>query len=376
MRQRQINIIILALLLFFSNQSSRTQSCGTIPSPDVYNNIPDIQIAKSRNNKIRIPLVFHIIQPLGSSFNLNLNDFQENVKELNKAFALTNMEFFICKLPKYIQGAKTHYNQTSYKLGQTYNELGKINVYVIEELTDMEGDNFYCGLGSIPNSFNINTRRILLVRSCFASSNLFIHEMGHFLGLYHTHNEWEDSELVNGSNCDVSGDYICDTPADPNLAYLPYNISICNYTDSLTDLNGDLYMPDITNYMSYAPPKCRNSFTSQQIEIMNYHATESYQFMINFLEPNFNYSYLAPNIATDGVNLFLKNKKNNTSLKIKVWSLMGQQMKTLENYKSREEKLLYLSTSDLPTGFYLLSVEYGQLGEFKEVETFKFYKSN
>ncbi len=339
---------------------------------------PYDQIAEDRNNKIRLPLVFHVIQPIGSSFNLSLDDFQEKIKTLNRAFASTNMEFFLCELPKYTQGEKTHYCQTSYKLGQAYNKSGKINVYLVEELIDNENDNTYCGLGSLPTPFNIGTRRIVLVKKCFYTSSLFTHEMGHFLGLYHTHNEWADSELVDGSNCEIAGDYICDTPADPNLLYLRYRTttSTCIYTDSLKDLNGDLYMPDITNYMSYAVTKCRNTFSQQQIEIMNYHAATSFNFLVNCPEPNFSYSYIAPNVVNgEGFNLYLKNGKMNMPLKISVWSLIGQQMKVVESYKQQEEKLLFVEVANLPSGFYTLSVEYEQLNKFKEIETFKFYKS-
>jgi len=321
---------------------------------------------------------FHILQPIGSSFILSLDDFLESIKTLNNAFSVTNMEFFLCELPKYIQGEETHYRQTSYKLGQAYNKSGKINVYVVEKLIDSENDNTYCGLGSLPSAFNIGTRRIVLVKECFHASSVFIHEMGHFLGLYHTHNEWADSELVDGSNCEIAGDYICDTPADPNLLYLRYrtSTSACIYTDSLRDLNDELFLPDVTNYMSYSVDKCRNTFSPQQIQIMNYHAANSFNFLSNCPKPNFAYSYIAPSIVTsEGFNLYLKNGKINMPLKISIWSLIGQQMRVVESYKQQEEKLLFVDVANLPIGFYTLSIEYEQLNKFEEIETFKFYKS-
>lgn len=78
------------------------------------------------------------------------------------------------------------------------------------------------------------------------------HEIGHCLGLYHTHHGTSDQEpgikeLVNGSNGDVAGDYIRDTPADPGL----WAGGVIYDGGDLRDANGDKYNPDRTNFMSY-----------------------------------------------------------------------------------------------------------------------------
>ncbi|MBC6401121.1 MAG: hypothetical protein GDA37_08945 [Ekhidna sp.] len=64
------------------------------------------------------------------------------------------------------------------------------------------------------------------------------HELGHCLGLYHTHKglayrERGCAEAIDGSNCNTCGDLVCDTPAD----------------NGKVNTNG--YMPDLTNIMSY-----------------------------------------------------------------------------------------------------------------------------
>ena len=60
----------------------------------------------------------------------------------------------------------------------------------------------------------------MYVRNDRYATSTVAHEMGHCLGLYHTHNGTGDNngtpELVNGSNSSTAGDYITDTPADPN----------------------------------------------------------------------------------------------------------------------------------------------------------------
>lgn len=100
-------------------------------------------------------------------------------------------------------------------------------------------------------------------------ANTLAHEIGHLLGLSHTHDGAIEPELVDGSNCAVGGDMLCDTPADPNLSTPGYVLAPCQYVGTVTDANGDLYAPLLNNVMSYTP--CRaDSLTPQQGAVMRY----------------------------------------------------------------------------------------------------------
>ena len=76
------------------------------------------------------------------------------------------------------------------------------------------------------------------------------HEMGHCLGLFHTHHgtaindyaEGGNPEYVNGSNSLQAGDFIEDTPADP----CEWDIW-GRYCGTGTDANGDIYNPSPIN---------------------------------------------------------------------------------------------------------------------------------
>ena len=72
---------------------------------------------------------------------------------------------------------------------------------------------------------------------------------------------------MDGTNCTVSGDLVCDTPADPNLYYLYADVDSqsCEYLGAIgdcdaTDANGELYVPSTENVMSYSPFFCREGF--------------------------------------------------------------------------------------------------------------------
>ena len=88
----------------------------------------------------------------------------------------------------------------------------------------------------------------LLVNRDYYKKTTIAHEVGHCLGLFHTHHGTFSGEsnnatpeLVDGSNSAIAGDYVVDTPADPN-AWL-YGM----YSGNGKDANGDLYPVFVTS---------------------------------------------------------------------------------------------------------------------------------
>ncbi|MDE6543976.1 MAG: hypothetical protein K2K76_08430 [Muribaculaceae bacterium] len=128
-------------------------------------------------------------------------------------------------------------------------------------------------------------KAVVISNACILQPNSYsrsavTHEVGHCLGLYHTHritgllwkkyneisekNEKnEEEEYVDGSNSDKTGDYLSDTPADPCL--WPWNKYSSN--SSIVDGHGDRYNPDLYNIMSYSP--LQQDFTRMQVQRMH-----------------------------------------------------------------------------------------------------------
>ena len=155
----------------------------------------------------------------------------------------------------------------------TNNHQDGIDIYLFDDL-DIGGFGLANGIGE--------STELLLGGYWFGDQvlplsrlKIISHEMAHVLFLWHTHHgtdpydDGNDSnacaELVNGDSLNRAqcGDYIYDTPADPNIGFNANRYS-CVYEGGGTDANGDAYQPDTTNLMSYSYPTCLEGFTPKQ----------------------------------------------------------------------------------------------------------------
>ncbi len=135
-----------------------------------------------------------------------------------------------------------------------------------------------------------------------AHLNVLIHEMGHVLGLFHTHEDRICNESTATGNCsspllgkpicNCCGDFICDTPSSNKIDIK------CTTTDHPIDNN---YMSYPDKYFDY----CRTLFTSEQVRRLWSHL--SYQqynkVVVNGLKPlKILQDVLAQEIITSGTH--------------------------------------------------------------------------
>ncbi|MBA3704347.1 MAG: T9SS type A sorting domain-containing protein [Bacteroidetes bacterium] len=219
-----------------------------------------------------VALTFHITTRTDGTGGISLTVVMDQLKRTNSIYRQAGIEFFVCKTLYHNDDAL--YTITSADATSKYGPLDDKNTGDVWFAGEADGA---CGWASLPGSVNA---RVVLGNSCVTNGTTMEHELGHYFGLQHTH---AGGELVarpgsgKPTNCTTDGDGFCDTPADPTLSGVSVSSTTCLITSAMgVDANGDTYVPDAQNIMSYSPQKaCRTTFSKEQIEYMNYIANNN-----------------------------------------------------------------------------------------------------
>jgi len=221
-------------------------------------------------------IVAHIVRDTFGNPNLTEEALAEAIDSLNADFAPICASFNVCEI-RYIPNFQydvLNDDEERAEMAAYYNVKERINMYFVTG-----ADSPYCGvatLSGITQNDDVNPMITILKGDCMApGSKTISHEMGHFFSLLHTFDgpPTGTQELVDGSNCTTTGDMICDTPADPYLEGTAAEDYVdptndCRFINMSKDGNGDWYVPDVGNIMSYYQSSCACGFTYGQYKRM------------------------------------------------------------------------------------------------------------
>lgn len=243
--------------------------------------------ATVNNSKYRLRVYMHVIRKSDGTGGHSYLDVQNSMTILNSDFNPYDIYFLWNGTIDYINDSSL-YNYADTTVFSINNHIDGIDIYLFpDEVTNPQGKANGVGNGSA-----------FFIGGMFSSSISYVpshaisHEMGHVLFLYHTHHgtcyeNGGDSnqcpEFVDGSNSDCCGDYIEDTPADPNINF-NVNITTFQWLGSGYDQHGDPYTPDTQQIMSYTDIRCMSHFSPGQVERM-YAAIESLSHLQSALMP-------------------------------------------------------------------------------------------
>lgn len=199
----------------------------------------------------------------------NDDKFKKMIRNVNRYYARCNVGFVVRYFNYIDNSSKKVFKQGEWQsenLFRRYNKPRLINVYYVDTLYSAQGK-MLDGIGSFPEMRQQNIDRVVLAKDQAVVSSTLAHEIGHYLGLLHTHETSHGAELVNGTNSHKAGDFLSDTPADPNLRGL-VDARTCTYKGKKTDANKEPYRPDVRNIMSYSEKNCRKKFSQGQCNLI------------------------------------------------------------------------------------------------------------
>ncbi len=242
--------------LFFSliNINSQAQSCGTPSTPAVLHDhhFDDDYRGGLTTTVVRI-WVHQVNMDDGTGGN-SWTNIMNQVDQMAGDFQSHNICFVLVGRSEINNTAYFNINADDHpqipNLTTTNLHEDAIDIYSLPQAV---GGGWWGNAYAIPNHY-------LVLKGGVTGANGLTHEMGHDLGLYHTFETFFGNELVNGSNCTVAGDLVCDTGADDDGSVS----AACAYTGGGTDANGQTYNPDTQNYMAYGRWSCHDQFTTGQ----------------------------------------------------------------------------------------------------------------
>ncbi len=153
-----------------------------------------------------------------------------------------------------------------------WDPLRYINIWVVKEINSASFGSGVAGYAYFPTSHGQPEDGLVVEAQRFgdtqSNSAVHVHEMGHYLGLYHTFQGGCPND-----DCLADGDRVCDTPPDQTTAAAPCGFpqNSCSTDVNTSDPNNPLTSDEddmIENYMDYGDLLCYSAFTAGQTERM------------------------------------------------------------------------------------------------------------
>jgi hypothetical protein len=200
-----------------------------------------------------IPVYVHVIHDAAGNGNVSDQRIAQQIAKLNEGFAGTGFSFSLAGVTRTANSTWYLMSMDSAAERQAKRALrrggaGTLNMYVVDAVG-------FLGWATFPWMYPFDPRHDGIVVdhatlpggsvAGFSGGTTAVHEVGHWLGLFHTFQ----------SGCSLLGDAVSDTPAEQSPASgCPVGRDTCQSAG----------VDPIHNYMDYSNDTCRNTFTAGQ----------------------------------------------------------------------------------------------------------------
>ena len=299
------NYILLILLSFISFGSFSQEECGTQTSKKDFSSLSrkSARLSNKSSDPItykEIPIVFHVLYD-DQLLNVSDSTLLVALNDLNIKFNKAKFRFVLVSINRKPLKDFSWYQEymteplTSSKLPSMYPpgssklfEIGNtmsvnpnttLNIFIQPKVYNSLGFSFIPPFGATiinpapkpPDGIWIRTSTFSLNPSSYHRNATLVHEVGHYLGLFHTFNGAFSCENY-GLDCGTTGDLVCDTPPFQRSNFVPDCTPGCN----VIILESDPWFGYVQdNHMDYLANNCRRSFTNGQINRMHNYVNQN-----------------------------------------------------------------------------------------------------
>lgn len=279
MKQFIFSLIIVALFSLDIHAQSNRAICGLNGDNlelqrqiawEMQKRIRSAEAARKVEDTYFIPVKFHLVADDNGEGRILEHYVLQQLCWLNEAYTDYNIQF-------YLKDASVNYidNSVIYEGPGTqggelrmrqFRDENALNIFLTNK-ADTGGGSIGTTLGFYsPNRDWVVIRKDQMTDGY---NSVIGHEVGHFFSLLHPHNGWDSEpweasrhgnpvsirfiggveiECQDRSNCEIAGDFLCDTPPDYNFGFGWPN---CNFTNQIEDPCGEVVVPMEINFMGY-----------------------------------------------------------------------------------------------------------------------------